>query len=146
MKLTGVFKWIFYLVLGAMALAGLVMLIAQPEPEGPPPGAPTQAELTVQAEVNLRLTQTAAAVATPAPADVQATVAARLTITPPPSPTPEPPSTAETLQNALGPVWTIISAVWNLFAFGGVWLQVCCCILIPLGLLLVLARDLRPRR
>ncbi len=145
MKLTGLFKGIFYIVLGGMALAGLVMLIAQPGP-AETPTAPTQVELTVQAEVNLRLTQTAAA-ATPAPApDVNATAAARLTITPPPSATPAPPSAAETAQAALGPLWTVISSVWNLFAFGGIWLQACCCILLPLGLLLVLARDLRPRR
>lgn len=145
MKLSGLFKWIFYLVLGGMALAGLVMLIVQPGPAAAP-GAPTQVELTVQAEVGLRLTQTAAA-ATPAPPpDVNATVAARLTITPPPPSTPEPPTPAEAAQSALGPVWTVISSVWNLFAFGGVWLQACCCILLPLGLLLVLARDLRPRR
>jgi hypothetical protein len=144
MKLTGVFKWVFYLVLGGMALAGLLMLIAQPGPAEPL--SPTQVEQTVQAEVNARLTQTAAAAtATPLP-DVQATVAARLTITPSPPPPPEPPSAAETVQNALGPVWSVLSWFWNLFAFGGIWLQVCCCILVPVGLLLVLAGDLRPRR
>lgn len=144
MKLSGVFKALFYVVLGAMVLAGIVMLIARPEPQGPL--SPTQVEQTVQAEVGARLTQTAAvATATPLP-DVNATVEARLTVTPPPSPTPEPPTVTESVQNALGPVWSILSWVWNLFAFGGIWLQVCCCILIPGGLLLVLASDLRPRR
>jgi hypothetical protein len=38
-------------------------------------------------------------------------------------------------------IFGLLRGLWNLFSFGGVGLQLCCCLLIPLGALVALARE-----
>ncbi|MBZ0293354.1 MAG: hypothetical protein K8L99_12375 [Anaerolineae bacterium] len=138
------FRFIFWVVLlGMLVLVVVGLLREQPAADGAL--SPTQVEQTVQAAVVG--TQTAIAVeatATTLP-DIEATVEARLQVTPTPTP-PPPEGLAGAAESALGGVWSIIRSLWNIFAFGGIGLQLCCCLLIPGGLLLLLLNDTRPRR
>jgi hypothetical protein len=102
------------------------------------------------AAVNVALTETAV-IATPTGLpDIEATVAARLESSPAPTPDPNliPESDLEASGGLVAFVGGIINAVfsilrwlWNLFAFGGVGLQLCCCLIIPIGALIALARE-----
>ena len=135
------FRFIFWLVLlGMLALVGIGLLTDNP-PEADSPLDPTRIEQTVQAQVEAAQTAIALlATATDLP-DIEATVEARLQISP--TPTPEPP---EGVAAAASGVWSLLRSLWNIFAFGGIWLQICCCLLIPGGILLLLINDTRPRR
>ena len=139
-------RGVFWLVLLAMLGIGMLAVWVAQRPEPASLNA-TQVELTVQAAVDLRLTEAAAlATTTPLP-DIDATVEARLEVSPTPAPTlaptPEPPdSIFGNGEGVLGGLWSIITGLWNLFAFGGIALQLCCCIVLPGGLLILALRDI----
>ena len=143
-NLSPVFKAAFFLIIGGMiVLAGIALLTRSASLS-----VEEQIEATVVAEVALRTTQTAVAV-TP---DIEATVRARLETSPVPTDDPNliPVEQLESsggiisfIGGVVNGLFSILRAVWNLFGFGGVGLQVCCCLLIPLGALLALARESR---
>ncbi len=147
-NLSPVFKIAFFVIVGAMiVLAGFAML-TRPAPAGPLTQA--QIEQTVVAEVDARMTQTAAVAPPTALPDVEATVQARLAASPAPTEDPNliPQEQLETsggiisfVGGLLNGLFGLLRGVWNIFSFGGVWLQVCCCILLPLGALAALARE-----
>jgi hypothetical protein len=138
---TRLFRIVAGLILLAMLILAGIALITQEPPEEV--RRATQLAQTVQARVDERMTAAAAQItATPPPgeAEIEATVEALLTATPAPPPQPDP------LQNLGGGIWSILRGLWDLFAFGGLWLQICCCLLIPGGVLLLFISDIRPRR
>ncbi len=140
MNTSQLFRLAFWLILLAiLILTGIGLLTQQPDLSQDAIQA-TQVEQTVQAEVEQRLTQSAnVATTTPQP-DINSTVEARLTITP--TAVPEV-SAAESVTSG---IWSFLRSIWNLFAFGGIGLQICCCLLIPGGVILLFINDTRPRR
>lgn len=138
------FRFIFWIVLLGMLVLVVIGLLSE-QPATDSTLSPTQVEQTVQAAVVG--TQTAIAIeATPTTLpNIEATVEARLQVTPTATPAPQE-GVASAAESALGGIWSIIRSLWNVFAFGGIGLQLCCCLLIPGGLLLLLVNDTRPRR
>ena len=140
MNLSRIFRLAFWLILlGILILTGISLLTQGPDLP-PAQAEATQVEQTVQAAVDARLTQNAVGATTTPQPDIDATVEFRLTVTPTAVPEVSP------VEGVTGGVWSVIRSLWNLFAFGGLWLQICCCLLIPGGLLLLLINDTRPRR
>lgn len=146
--------WVF-LVLGMIAL-GIYGLANRPQP--PVELSPEQVEATVSAATVRTLTAQA-----PTP-DVQGTIDARTTQvalgtplpatntpTPEPSPTPPPSvseAVSETTEGALSflasiwnLIWGIITGIWNFLSFGGICLQVGCCLIIPIAVILLALKD-----
>lgn len=145
---SGLFRLAFILVVGGMIVLAVFALLTRPAPSGPLTEA--QIEQTVVAEVNTRLTQTAVVAPPTALPDIEATVAARLAQTPLPTSDPNliPTDQLEAsggvvalIGGLLNAVFGLLRGIWNLFSFGGVWLQVCCCLVIPIGALVLLARE-----
>lgn len=148
MKISSVFKIAFFLVVGGMVVLAVFAMLTRPVPPGPLTQA--QIEQTVVAEVNARLTQTAAVAPPTTLPDIEATVAARLAASPAPTDDPNliPVSQLEESGGAVGFVGGVVNGLfgllrglWNLFSFGGIGLQLCCCLLIPLGALVALGRE-----
>lgn len=143
-KLSSLFKMVFLLVIGGMIVLAVFALLTR----SGSPSAEEQVEQTVVAEVALRTTQTAVAV-TP---DIEATVSARLESSPVATADPNliPVEQLETsggmvslIGGLLNSLFSILRSLWNVFSFGGVWLQLCCCLVLPLGALIALARESR---
>lgn len=148
---SGLFKTAFVLVVGGMIVLAVFALLTRPAPTGPLTEA--QIEQTVVAEVNARLTQTAVVAPPTAMPDIDATVAARLLETPMPTVDPnlipadqleESGGIVALIGGLINAIFSLLRGIWNLFSFGGVWLQVCCCLVIPIGALVLLARESRP--
>lgn len=142
------FKAAFFLIVGGMIVLAVFAMLTRPTPPGPLTDA--QIEQTIVAEVNTRLTQTAVIATPTALPDIDATVAARLAASPMPTDDPNliPVSQLEEGGAVVGfagglinAVFSLLRGIWNLFSFGGVWLQVCCCLLVPIGALVALARE-----
>ncbi len=140
------FKIIFFLTVAAMLVLTVFALLNQP----PGPLTDAQIEETVVAEVNLRRTQTATVAPSTALPDIEATVAARLESTPSPTADPNliPVSDLETsggvvsfIGGIINGIFGLLRGIWNLFSFGGIGLQLCCCLLMPIGALVALARE-----
>ena len=141
-NLSPVFKLVFFVVIGGMILLAVIALLTRP----PERSLEEQIEETVVAEVALRTTQTVVAT-TP---DIEATVAVRLETSPVPTSDPNLIPTEQLAANGgivaslggiLNGLFSILRSLWNLFSFGGVGLQLCCCLLVPLGALVALARE-----
>jgi hypothetical protein len=148
---SGPFRLAFVLIVGGMIVLAVFALLTQPAPPGPLTEA--QIEQTVVAEVNMRLTQTAGVAPPTAMPDIDATVAARLAETPAPTNDPnlipadqleESGGIVALIGGVINTAFSLLRSTWNLFSFGGVWLQVCCCLVIPIGALMLLARESRP--
>ncbi len=134
------FRFLFWLILLAMLVLVGISLLTDATPADDAAVSATQVEQTIQAAVDQRLTAVAAqSSATPFP-DIEATVQFRLTATP--TPVPE----IGAVESITGGIWSFLRSIWNLFAFGGIWLQICCCLLIPGSILLLFINDTRPRR
>ena len=141
-----IFKIIFFLTIAVMLILTVFALLNRP----PGPLTAEQIESTVVAEVNLRLTQTATVAPLTALPDIEATVAARLESTPLPTTDPSLISVADLeasggivsfIGGIINGIFGFLRSVWNLFSFGGVALQICCCLIIPIGALVALARE-----
>ena len=139
-----VFKLIFFVTIAVMLLLAVFALL------NPPPDPAEQLELTVVAEVNLRLTQTAVVEPDSGTPDIEGTVTARLESTPLPTTDPNliPAADLEAsggfvsfVGGIINGVFGLLRSLWNLFSFGGIALQLCCCLLIPIGALVALARE-----
>lgn len=113
---------------------------------------PSQDELmqaTIVAGVESRSTEIANQTGTPNATQIQRTVNAivEATIT---APTPAPLNTSEGIaqgaEGFLAWIWGIIIGVWNFMGFGGIYTQVCCCLL-PFALIIMgaAADKARPR-
>jgi hypothetical protein len=145
----------YLLVIGMIVLA-LWGLINRPEP--PVLLNSEQIEATVQSGVIRTLTAQA-----PTP-NIQGTIDARATevalgtpLPPSATPTAEPSATPEPsieqqissgANNVLGFVtgvfnalWGLVMGLWNFLSFGGVVLQVCCCVGIPALIVIGLAAE-----
>jgi hypothetical protein len=145
-RLSQPLRTVGYLLVIGMVVLAVWGLINRPEP--PVLLNNEQIEATVQAGVIRTLTAQA-----PTP-DIQGTIDARATdvargtpLPPTASPTPEPSPTPQPsieqqissgANNVLGFVggvfnalWGLVMGLWNFLAFGGVLLQVCCCVGIP---------------
>lgn len=145
---SGLFRLAFIVVVGGMIVLAVFALLTRPAPPGPLTEA--QIEQTVVAEVSARLTQTAAVAPPTALPDIEATVAARLAETPAPTADPnlipvdqleESGGIISAIGGLINAIFGLLRGIWNLFSFGGVWLQVCCCLVIPIGALVLLARE-----
>jgi hypothetical protein len=139
-----IFRTLFMLALLVMVALGVLSMFSQtPTPE-------ESLQQTVDAGVRARSTELAMLTGTPDATQVQATVNAIVdaTITaanaPTATPTP-PPGTVEqvggAVQGVIGWLWGIVMALWNLFGFGGFWMQVCCCIVVPGIIFFAMLRD-----
>jgi len=147
-NLSAIFKAIFFVIVGGMIVLAVFALVTLPVPSGPLTEA--QIEQTVVVEVNVRLTETAVVATPTALPDIDATVAARLAAEPAPTDDPNliPVSQLEesggivsVVGGIVNTVFSLLRGLWNLFSFGGVWLQLCCCLVIPIGALIALARE-----
>ncbi len=148
MKVSSVFKIAFLLIVGVMIVLAVFAMVTRPVPPGPLTQA--QVEQTVVAEVDARLTQTAVVAPATALPNIEATVAARLAASPAPTDDPNliPVAQLEESGGAVGfvggvanGIFGLLRGLWNLFSFGGIGLQLCCCLLVPLGALVALARE-----
>ncbi len=133
-------RFVFWLILLVMLVLVGISLLTDPTPTGDAALNATQVEQTVQAAVDQRLTAVAAQATPTAFPDIEATVQFRLTVTPTPAPEVSP------VEEVTGGIWSFLRSIWNLFAFGGIWLQICCCLLLPGAVLLLFINDTRPRR
>jgi len=113
---------------------------------------PSQEELiqaTVAAGVEARSTEVAHQTGIPNPTQIQRTVNAivEATIN---APTPAPLTSSEGIvqgaEGFLGWIWGIIMGIWNFMGFGGIYSQICCCLL-PFALIIMgaAADKARPR-
>lgn len=145
-KFSPVFKGAFFLIIGGMIFIAVLAQINRP----PGPLSEADIEQTVAAGVNMALTETAVIATPTALPDVEATVAARLQTSPVPTDDPNliPVSDLErqggiisVIGGIINGVFSLLGSLWNLFSFGGVALQLCCCLLIPIGALIALARE-----
>jgi hypothetical protein len=139
-----IFRILFSLALALMVLLGVLSLFSQqPSPE-------VSLQQTVDAGVRARSTELALLTGTPDATQIQATVNALVDATmtaanaPTVTPTPVPSAVEQVGSSAVGIIgwlWSVVLALWNLFAFGGVWMQVCCCIVVPGIILLAVLRE-----
>lgn len=139
-----VFRILFTVALLLMVVLGVLSLFSsQPSPE-------ESLQQTVDAGVRARSTEMALLTGTPDATQVQATVNAlvdaTMTAANAPTATPTPvPGTVEqvggTVFGVIGWLWSVVLALWNLFSFGGVWMQVCCCIVMPGIILIAMLRE-----
>lgn len=121
----------------------------------PPETDEERIEATVQAGVNQGLTEIAEQTGTPEPTAIQETVQARidatltavieLSATPIPedkTPTEEAvDNTVGFFQTLLSPIIGIIQGMWNFAGLGGLWIQVLCCIVPPVLIVVGIAND-----
>jgi hypothetical protein len=115
----------------------------------PKPSQEELIEATVAAGVEARSTEIANQTGTPNPTQIQRTVNAivEATIN---APTPAPLSSSEGIaggaEGILAWFWSIISGIWNFMGFGGIYSQICCCLL-PFALVITgaAADKARPR-
>lgn len=113
-------------------------------------------EATVQAGVNQRLTEVAQQTGTPEPTAIQSTVEARIDATltavvalsATPTPDPDRTPTEEAVDNTVGffesllaPILGLLGSVWNFAGLGGIWLQVCCCVVPPIAIVVGIIND-----
>lgn len=145
-NLSSIFKIAFILVIAAMIVLVVIALLNRPAG----PLTQEQVEQTVIAAVNIALTETAVVATPTALPDIDATVAARLASTPVPTSDPNliPESDLQAsggvialVGGLINGVFSVLRGIWNLFSFGGIGLQLCCCLIIPLGALAALARE-----
>jgi cytoskeletal protein RodZ len=137
-SLSKIFRAIFVLLLVGMFGVLLVSVFVRP------PTAEQALELTVQAQVAAQSTAIAAVASATSPADLEATVQARVEATQTAAAQPTPSEAERAVGQAtswFSGIWAAVVWLWNIFAFGGLCLQLFCCVLAPLGVVLALARE-----
>ncbi|MEO1165699.1 MAG: hypothetical protein AAFV98_18080 [Chloroflexota bacterium] len=140
---------------GFAILLGMLILSLVYQYTNPPTDAEA-IEATVQAGVNQGLTEVAQQTGTPEATALQSTVDARIDATltaivissATPTPDPDRTPTEEAVDNTVGffetllaPILNILASMWNFAGLGGVWLQVCCCIVPPIAIVVGIIND-----
>ncbi len=141
---------------GFAILIGMLVLSLIYQASNPNASDEERIEATVQAGVNQGLTAVAQQAGTPEPTALQATVDARIDATLTAivalsvTPTPDPDRTVadEAIDNTVGffegllsPILGLFSGVWNFAGLGGLWIQVLCCIVPPILIVVGIAND-----
>lgn len=139
-----IFRIVFVIAIIGMIGLGLAGIFVNP------PTVQDAIEMTVESGVSARSTEIALLTGTPDADEIQATVNAiidsTMTAVVMPTATATPPPTAgeqavSTATGFVGWVLGILLWMWNLFSFGGLWTQLCCCIGLPLLFVLSAFRD-----
>jgi hypothetical protein len=138
-----------FLLRGFAALIIVFILLVAAFQFIPKPSQEAILEATIAAGVEARSTEVANLTGSPNPSQIQRTVNAivEATIN---APTPAPLTSSEGISQGaegfLAWVWSIIVGVWNFMGFGGIYTQICCCLL-PFALVIMgaAADKARPR-